>query len=170
MSETTQPLKTELPAIRPLLSEDRAAILAFLPETNMFSAAELEVAKELIDIWLDKPEQKDYIIYCAELAGETAGYVCIGPTPATQATYDLYWIAVAPRLQGGGIGGRLLQFAEKEIASRGGRLVIIETSSTQRYRPTQGFYEKHGYIIEARIRDFYRTGDDRLIYTKRLEA
>ena len=163
-------LKTPQPAIRPLVREDHAAVLALIRETGMFSAAEIDVARELIDIWLDKPEQKDYIIFAAQSDGNLSGYVCFGPTPATEATWDLYWIAVAPALQGSGIGGKLLQFAEKEITARGGRLVVIETSSTQKYHPTQKFYEKHGYIIEARIRDFYRAGDDRLIYTKRLEA
>jgi ribosomal protein S18 acetylase RimI-like enzyme len=164
MNEAPEPL------IRPFVRDDREAVLGLLQESRMFSSEELEVARELIDIWLDKPEQKDYILFTAELCGRAAGYVCFGPTPATQATYDLYWIAVSPRLQGRGIGGRLLDFAEAEIASRGGRIVIIETSSTQRYLPTQGFYQKKGYVIEARIRSFYREGDDRLIYVKRMRA
>ena len=156
--------------IRPLARADREAVLEILEGTAMFTHEEILVARELIDIWLDKPEQKDYIIYTAEASGATAGYVCFGPTPATEATWDLYWIAVTSRLQRGGIGGELLHFAEKQITTRGGRIIIIETSSTQRYSLTQKFYEKHGYIIEARIRDFYRAGDDRLIYVKRIEA
>jgi ribosomal protein S18 acetylase RimI-like enzyme len=160
--------KTPEPLIRPFVREDREAVLELLREGEMFTAEELDVARELIDIWLDRPEQKDYLIFTAELDGRATGYVCFGPTPATQGTYDLYWIAVAPRLQGRGLGGRLLDFAEAQIVSRAGRIVIIETSSTQRYRPTQAFYEKKGYVIEARIRDFYRAGDDRLIYVKRM--
>jgi ribosomal protein S18 acetylase RimI-like enzyme len=156
------------PRIRPFVKADREAVLELLRECRMFSAEELDIARELIDIRLDKPEQKDYILFTADLSGKAAGYVCFGPTPATQAAYDLYWIAVAPGLQGRGIGGSLLDFAEAHIASRGGRIVIIETSSTPRYRPTQKFYEKKGYIAEARIRDFYRAGDDRLIYVKRM--
>jgi ribosomal protein S18 acetylase RimI-like enzyme len=156
------------PLIRPFVRDDREAVLGLLRESRMFRAQELEVARELIDIGLDKPEQKDYILFTAELSGRVAGYICFGPTPATQAAYDLYWIAVAPHLRGRGIGGRLLDFAEAEIASRGGRLVIIETSSTQKYLPTRGFYQKKGYAVEARIRDFYRAGDDRLIYVKRM--
>jgi ribosomal protein S18 acetylase RimI-like enzyme len=134
----------------------------------MFTAEELEVARELIDIWLDKPEQKDYIIRTAEKDGRVAGYVCFGPTPATEATWDLYWIAVSPELQGSGIGGKLLRFAEEEIFSRGGRIVVIETSSTEKYRSTRAFYEKKAYVPEARIRSFYRPGDDRLIYIRRM--
>jgi len=105
----------------------------------------------------------------AELEGRAVGYVCFGPTPATEGTYDLYWIAVSPKLHNKGIGRQLLNFTEREVVRMGGRLLIIETSSQEKYAPTQAFYLKNGYEIEARIRDFYRPGDDRLIYTKHLK-
>ncbi|MDR3200079.1 MAG: GNAT family N-acetyltransferase [Spirochaetales bacterium] len=155
-------------AIRAMQRKDREPVLDILRRSGMFTGEELDVAQELIDIWLDRPEQKDYIIFTAVAEDGVAGYVCFGPTPATETTWDLYWIAVSPELQGRGVGGKLLSFAEKEIAARRGRMIIIETSSTERYRPTRDFYEKKGYVIEARVRDFYRAGDDRLIYTRRI--
>jgi ribosomal protein S18 acetylase RimI-like enzyme len=150
--------------------EDREAVLQLLRESAMFTGEEIGVARELIDIWLDKPDQKDYIIYTAvssAAAGGAGGYVCFGPAPATQAAWDIYWIAVAPPLQGRGLGRQLLGFAENEIIRRGGRILIVETSSTPRYSRTRDFYEKNGYSAEARIRDYYRPGDDRLMYIKR---
>jgi ribosomal protein S18 acetylase RimI-like enzyme len=154
--------------LRSAVRDDRRPILDILRNSAIFTAEEIEVAQELIDIWLDKPEQRDYIIRTAEQNGRVAGYVCFGPTPATEATYDLYWIAVSPELHGSGIGGKLLRFAEEEISSRGGRIVVIETSSTEKYRSARAFYEKKGYLMEARIRGFYRPGDDRLIYIRRM--
>jgi ribosomal protein S18 acetylase RimI-like enzyme len=154
--------------IRAMRREDREAVLQLVRESGVFSPEEIGVAIELIDIWLTRPEQKDYFIYAAVCGGGAAGYVCFGPTPATGAAWDIYWIAVAPRLQRRGLGGRLLRFAESEIIRKGGRILIIETSSTAAYGRARDFYEKNGYIIEARIRDFYRPGDDRLIYIKRM--
>jgi len=156
-------------AIRPMRQSDRAEIDRILAATGMFSAAEIEVADELLDIFLDKAEQKDYLIHVAELQDEVCAYVCFGPTPATEATFDLYWIAVEPKYQGHGIGKKLLHFTEQECRSRGGKLLIIETSSKELYRPTQNFYLKNGYQIEARIKDFYAPGDDRLIFTRKLD-
>lgn len=153
--------------IKPLLEEDRLEVDRILAATGMFTAAEIEVAEELLDIFLQKPDQKDYQIFVACHERRVCGYVCFGPTPATDATFDLYWIAVDPELQGHGIGKKLLQFAEQECQSRGGKLLIIETSSKELYRPTQAFYLKNGYQIEARIKDFYAPGDDRLIFTRR---
>ncbi len=153
--------------IRPMTEADKAPILDILDRTEMFTAEELDVALELIDAWLYRKEQKDYILITALVEGKPAGYVCYGPTPATEGTFDLYWIAVDPLLQGKGIGRELLRHTEQEVVGAGGKLVVIETSSQEKYRPTRGFYEKNGYAIEARIKDFYREGDDRLIFTRR---
>ena len=57
---------------------------------------------------------------------------------------------------------------EAEVRSRGGRWLLAETSSTSPYAPAQAFYLKRGYELLGRIADFYRLGDDRLTYGKRL--
>ena len=157
-------------SIRHMRSEDKPHIMEALKESGMFTDAEHDVALELIDVYLSKKDQKDYIVHVAELEGRAVGYVCFGPTPATEGTYDLYWIAVSPKLHNKGIGRQLLHFTEKEVVRMGGGLLIIETSSQEKYASTQAFYLKNGYEIEARIRDFYKPGDDRLIYTKRLKT
>jgi D-alanine-D-alanine ligase len=97
-----------------------------------------------------------------------AGYACFGPTPGTADSFDLYWIAVDPRTQGKGLGGAILARAEAEMAERGARGIYVETSSRGQYLPTRRFYEKHGYVACARLDGFYQTGDDKIIYNKRL--
>lgn len=155
--------------IRKMIAQDRDVIFEILEKTIMFTQAEIDVAMELIDIFLTNKQQKDYIIYIAENERkEVVGYVCYGPTPATEGTFDLYWIAVSPKMQGKGIGKELLIFTEQEVLRQNGRLIIIETSSQPKYTPTQQFYLKNNYQVEARIKDFYSPGDDRLIFVKRL--
>jgi len=155
--------------IRKMLSEDRETVYQIITRTKMFTEAEVSVAMELIDIYLTHKQQKDYIIYIAEdERKEVVGYVCYGPTPATEGTFDLYWIAVSPVVQQQGVGKKLLTFTEQEIVRHNGRMIIIETSSQPKYKPTQDFYIRNHYQIEAQIKDFYRIGDDRLIFVKRL--
>jgi ribosomal protein S18 acetylase RimI-like enzyme len=100
---------------------------------------------------------------------EVRGFVCFGPAPLTDGTFDLYWIAVDPVFQGRGYGARLLRFAEDDVRRRGGRLLLIETSSQEAYGATTRFYERSGYGLVARIPEFYRAGDDKLIFAKRVE-
>jgi len=147
--------------------QHREAVLSILKEVDMFSPAEIDVAMELIDIFLNDKEQKDYIVCVAlDEADHVLGYVCYGPTPATQGTYDLYWIAVAKNIQNQGIGRLLLNFTEAEVDLLKGRLLIIETSARTHYSATQNFYLRNGYAIAAQIKDFYAPGDDRMIFVK----
>jgi len=154
--------------IRPLRREDRAPLCRILSETGVFTEDEIGIAMELIDIALNTPDQEDYIIYTFDHGGEVLGYYCVGPTPATEGTYDLYWIAVSPAAHGKGVGTRLNAHAEALVAGRGGRLLIAETSSRPHYESTRSFYIRRGYAELSRIRDYYRPGDDLVVYGKYL--
>jgi len=154
--------------IRPMTHEDKPRITKILRGTPEFKPFEVVVAEEIIDCYLDDPFGSGYQILVAEVDSTVTGYICYGPTPLTEGTWDLYWEAVAPERQGRGIGSALTKSAEKEIVRAKGRLAIIETSSTPAYEKTRHFHISHGYEIVARIPDFYAPGDDKLILQKRL--
>jgi ribosomal protein S18 acetylase RimI-like enzyme len=155
--------------IRPLGREDRGPLRDLVVATGVFTDDEVEIALELIDIVLNDPGQKDYIIRVYEEGGKAAGYYCVGPTPATEGTFDLYWVAVDPALHGRGIGRALDDHACALIRGMSGRLVIAETSSLPRYGPTREFYRRRGYSEVAKIADYYRPGDDLVVYGKYLK-
>ncbi|WP_244222052.1 GNAT family N-acetyltransferase [Corallococcus exercitus] len=96
------------------------------------------------------------------------GYCCYGPTPMTENTFDLYWIASAPEVRGQGIGAGLISAMEADLRRRKARIIRVETSATEAYGPTRGFYASMKYGEEARIKDFYKQGDDLIILTKRM--
>jgi ribosomal protein S18 acetylase RimI-like enzyme len=154
--------------IRPMTHEDKPHITEILRGTPEFKPFEVSVAEELIDSYLNDPSGSGYHILVAEVDSTVAGYICYGPTPLTEGTWDIYWMAVAREKQGQGIGSALMKSAEKEIVKAKGRLALIETSSTPGYEKTRHFHLSHGYGIVARIPDFYAPGDDKLILQKRL--
>jgi ribosomal protein S18 acetylase RimI-like enzyme len=127
------------------------------------------VAEEVIDSYLKDSFGSGYHILVAEVDSTVTGYICYGPTPLTEGTWDIYWEAVARERQGQGIGSTLMESTEKEIVRARGRLAIIETSSTTAYEKTRHFYLSHGYELVASIPDFYAPGDDKLILHKRLK-
>lgn len=147
---------------------DKPAIIKILQKTPEFKPSEVAVAEELIDSYLADSYQSGYHILVSEVDSVVGGYICYGLTPLTEGTWDIYWMAVAPEVQGQGIGTVLLESAEKKIKKAGGRLALIETSSVPAYEKTRRFHVHRGYEIIACVPDFYAPGDDKLILQKRL--
>jgi ribosomal protein S18 acetylase RimI-like enzyme len=155
--------------IRPLFEKDRATLLSMLIKTRAFTSAEIDVAMELIDIVLKDRVQKDYQIECMVNDQDLAiGYICYGPTPMTQGTFDLYWIAVDPDYQEQGAGSRLLRSLEAVVKAREGRMILADTSSIPHFEKTPKFYLKNGFQEVAKIPDYYHPGNDRITFCKRI--
>ena len=157
--------------IRTLEPQDRTPIEKMVISSGKFNDVEIATAIELVDEALEEGEKSGYIF--AVLVDDKEhtfahGYACYGPVPLTQGVYDLYWIVVDPATQRRGLGRRLLEYVERDVVNREGRMLLIETSSQETYSATIRFYESRGYHLEARIRNFYRIGDDKLIFRKEL--
>jgi ribosomal protein S18 acetylase RimI-like enzyme len=152
------------------MKDDRDKIKQILIDTHHFIEDEIDVAMELIDEYLNDAEQKDYIIqvYVTDDTNKTAGYICYGKRPLTDMTYDLYWIAVDPNIHGKGTGSSLVRYMEEDLKSQGANLILIETSGKESYENERRFYDKNVYKVQTIIKDFYRRGDDLVIYCKYL--
>jgi ribosomal protein S18 acetylase RimI-like enzyme len=157
--------------IRQIEPPDRSRIEEIIISSGRFNQEEIATALELVDEALEKGEESGYILRVLEVGKEhltVQGYVCYGPTPLTQGVYDLYWIVTDPAVQGKGFGRRLIEYVEADIVKRGGRMLLIETSSQETYGPTIRFYKRAGYKLVAHIKNFYRIGDDKLVFSKEL--
>jgi ribosomal protein S18 acetylase RimI-like enzyme len=151
---------------RPRAAE-RARVREIVEAAGIFRAAEVEIAEEVLAGAVEAPG-KDYWAIGAYEGERLVGFACYGPTPGTEATWDLYWIAVDPAVHRAGTGRRLMHACEAAISERGGRLIVVETASRPDYAPARAFYEGIGYSRAAHIRDYYAPRDDLVIYVKRL--
>ncbi|MDD5361443.1 MAG: GNAT family N-acetyltransferase [Ignavibacteria bacterium] len=154
--------------IRNLENKDRDVIERILIDTENFNSDEIEIAMELIDFYLKDEKQNDYEIFVDDNEGVINGYVCIGPRPLTEGTFDLYWIAVNPNVQSKGIGSKLINHIEEHLKGRSARLVLIETSGKPTYEKERRFYEKNLYNKFVEIEHFYKEGDSLVVYGKYL--
>ena len=100
--------------IRHIAKKDRQPLDELLGRIETFSPQERLCALELIDHALEGTD-KDYEVRIAERDGKVIGYVCYGPTPMTEGTYDLYWIASDPTVRGQGVGAALVSAREGEL-------------------------------------------------------
>jgi ribosomal protein S18 acetylase RimI-like enzyme len=134
---------------------------------GLFRPDEVTCARELIDAALAEP-WGDYRVLVAELGDCVAGYVCYGPTPMTDGTWDLYWIATHPAWRGHGVASALVEEMEHTLRRAGARLIRVETSDQDDYGAAHRFYVRHRYPEVARLPGFYKPGDDLVIMLKRL--
>ena len=149
--------------------EDGGQIFDITANTEMFNAEENQC---VVDIWQQHlqigADASGYHFFVDKVDGRVQGYICIGPRALTDRVYDLYWIVVDSFVQRGGIGRRLIEQAEQVVRENSGRILVIETSGTEKYIGTRQFYLACGYIKEAILRDLYSDGDDLCIFTKRI--
>jgi ribosomal protein S18 acetylase RimI-like enzyme len=145
---------------------DAGAVEALVRATGVFSAAEVAIARELVEERMARGVASGYEFLFVEDEAGLLGYACWGLIPCTERSFDLYWIAVRPERQGGGVGRRILRAAEEEIARAGGVRIYVETSTRAAYDPTRAFYERCGYARAATFDDFYAPGDGKAVYLK----
>ncbi len=155
---------------REVRADDPREIRRIVESSGYFSREEIEIAVELIDERIARGDASGYHFLFADSPTGMLGYTCFGPIPATESSYDLYWIAIDEDLRGRGLGRELLERTERIVASMGGRHLYIETSSREQYASTQGFYTRCGYRQEAYLSDFYSPGDGKLIYVRELSG
>ena len=155
--------------LRDLRPSDRPAIERILRSVGVFREQEVAIGLELVDETLDPGPSTDYRWWVAERVGVVVGFACFGPVPLTEGTFDLYWIAVGPEAQGTEAATMLDSAVTSTVRKLGGRWLLAETSSTAEYARAHRFYERQGYDRVGHIPDFYRPGDDRLTFGKRLD-
>ena len=159
MTKDESPMK-----IRPTQPDDIAALKEVLTETELFPA---EMLPDMVGGFLAADESADIWLTCVT-NGKAVGFCYAVPEDLAEGTWNMLAIAVLPGLQGGGCGGALTQHLETALKARGQRILIADTSGTDAFRQTRAFYSKQGYVEEARIRDFWAKGDDKVVYWKSL--
>jgi len=147
---------------------DVAAIREVTASTGYFHDDEIEVAVELAEERLAKGAASGYEFVIAECDGRVIGYTTFGPVPCTRSSFDWYWLAVRPEMQGFGIGKQLLLHVLARAKAMGGTRLYCETSGRAQYASTRDFYEHMGFTLCELLDDFYDTGDGRATYTKPL--
>jgi GNAT superfamily N-acetyltransferase len=153
----TTPVKSDIKSVREIVES-----------TKFFYDHEVEIAVELVVERLNLGEETGYYFVFADVDGVTVAYSCFGPITMSKTCFDLYWIATHNDYRGKGIGKKLLDETFKAAREMGCKIIIAETSGLPHYAPTRAFYDSTQFELEARLKDFYTMGDDKLFYTKRI--
>jgi len=154
---------------RGIKPEDRKYIEEILRSSGFFYEFEIETALEIADETLEKgTERSGYYWLKATDEDGVIAFANYGKNAFSTHSWDLYWIAVHQNSRNKKLGSVMLKAIEDDVRRLGGKILWIETSGRPLYASTEGFYRKNGYELAASLKDFYRSGDPKQIYSKEL--
>jgi ribosomal protein S18 acetylase RimI-like enzyme len=152
--------------IRPTTFNDLPALQKVLDDTGIFPS---EMLPEMIAPFLASKQSEELWLTC-EHGGIAAGFCYAIPEKFTEGTWNMLAIAVSPSLQGKGFGAMIVKELEARLRRDGHRILIVDTSGVDEFVLTRSFYRKTGYTEEARIRDFWAAGNDKITFWKTLQG
>jgi ribosomal-protein-alanine N-acetyltransferase len=152
-------------------------VASSLPQLRSYRASDFETLYRIDQVCFPEGiaygrfEMKVYLraegSYCllAETGGSVAGFILaeLAPDEGHIITLD-----VLEEYRRQGIGSMLLDAAEKEAASRGGKSMVLETATTN--KAAIALWRKHGYRQLGTIEDYYGRGRDAFRMGKELGA
>ncbi len=162
--------------IRLTTPDDTIALIALAAASGLFDPNQTDdLAQMLVHAvslkenqhFSDKDETQD--IWLTDYDNEPVGIAYIAPERMTEGTWNLYLIAVHPDQQKQGRGKALLSYVEQMLIERGERILLVETAGTDDFEYVRAFYRQNGYEEEARIREFYTAGVDKIVFRKALK-
>ncbi|WP_210516027.1 GNAT family N-acetyltransferase [Hymenobacter terricola] len=153
--------------IRPVVPADLPALLTLTEAVGLFTPEELAgMHAQLTRYFAGTADPDEYWI--ADDDHGLAGVAYYALERMTEGTWNLYFIGVHPHRRREGRAAALLRYVEATLAARGERLLLIETSGDAAQEPARALYRRAGYDEEARIREFYAAGTDKLVFRKAL--
>ena len=150
------------------VENDVERVREIVASTRFFYDHEIVIAAELVAEGVEQGESSGYYFVFAELDGIVVSYSCFGPISMSATSFDLFWIVTHNDFRGKGLGKKVLEETCRLAKAMGCSILIAETSGLPHYEPTRAFYINNGFVLEARIKDFYTMGDDKLFYTRRI--
>ena len=158
-------LKSKL-SVRDFVLDDKESIFQIILTTNNFNEKDKKVAIDLIETYIENRYDGSYV-ECLIKDGKVIGFIYYEEAPLCEGVFEIYYVAIAPDERGKGYGKLFFSDLETRLKKKGLRIMLLETSSIDEYIPTMKFYESIGYRAVGRIKDYYKSGDDKLTYEKR---
>ena len=156
--------KCPLMEIRYTEPGDIADLKSVLDHTELFPS---EMLEDMLSGFLNGDNEELWLT--CESGGKAIGFCYAVPEQMAEGTWNMLALAVAPDVQGKGAGRGLVAQMEAELEEQAARVMIVDTSGTDAFTKTRMFYTNAGYTEEARIRDFWGKGDDKVTFWKALD-
>jgi ribosomal protein S18 acetylase RimI-like enzyme len=150
--------------IRAVTIDDIDGLKEVVDSCGLFPSEYLD---EMISDYFNNPETQDYWFTCIDNNKPVAIGYCV-PEKFTDGTYNLLAIGVSQDTQRKGIASEMMAYIEQHLKTKDGRILIVETSSDEAQIGARNLYKKIGYTQAAVIKDFWKDGEDKIVFWKKI--
>jgi GNAT superfamily N-acetyltransferase len=158
------------PCILPPTRDDLEAAVGLLGTLGLFGPDDLAEVGGLLEAFVDGRGPAHDVWLIDDEDDGTAAIAYVAPERMTAGTWNLYLLGVHPARQRGGRGAAMVRHVETVVRGRGARLLLVETLGLPEFEPQRAFYRRCGFDEEARIRDFYDHGADKVVFRRLVGA
>lgn len=150
--------------IRAIIKQDIDELKKVVDSSKLFPSEYLD--EMVYDYFNNSDTQDIWFTYINNNIHVAIGY-CV-PEKFTDGTYNLLAIGVSQNVQRKGIATQMMSYIEQLLKYKEGRILIVETSSDDAQIGARQFYNKIGYTQAAVIKDFWKDGEDKIVFWKRI--
>ncbi|MDA3904941.1 MAG: GNAT family N-acetyltransferase [Bacteroidales bacterium] len=150
--------------IRAVTTSDIDGLKKVIDSSGLFPSEYLDVM--ISDYFNNVDTQDIWFTYSDNNQPVAIGY-CV-PEKLTDGTYNLLAIGVSQDSQRNGVASEMMKYIEQLLKNKDGRILIVETSSDDAQIGARNFYKKIGYTQAAVIKDFWKDGEDKIVFWKKL--
>ena len=154
--------------IRAIVPDDRDNLIALIKAIGLFEPGEVAEVINLLTEHFSGKRSSQGRWFTDDDSGSLISVAYAAPERMTEDTWNLYLIAVDPHYQKQKRGATLLEYVEKTLVELEARILLVETLAIDEFDYVRKFYRKSGFEEEARIREFYAAGVDKVIFWKAL--
>lgn len=150
--------------VRPIRSEDMSHLQRVVRETGLFPP---EMLSELAEPVL--ADDGTGLMLCCIKDDRPVALCYAVPEMLADGVWNMLSLGVLPEYQGKGAGRCLVDALEHSLRLKRQRMIIVDTSGTDAFAIARAFYTAMGYETEARIRDYWAEGDDKVTFRKHIK-
>lgn len=151
--------------IRKVQIQDLNGLKEVLNSSELFPSEYLD---DMISDYFNNVDTEDiWFTYIDNNKPIAIGY-CV-PEKFTEGTYNLLAIGVSKEFQRKGIASVMIKYIEELLKQKEVRILIIETSSNDTQIGARNLYPKIGYAQVGVIKEFWKEGEDKVIFWKKLK-
>ena len=113
-------------------------------------------------------ERRQFLV--AEVNGRVVG--CVGFHPDededVEGVFWAIWLYVRPDHHGHGVGGLLWSEMERRVTALNARKLYMDVGNESEHGVATAFYLRRGYVKEGELVDYFREGENKQIFAKRM--